>query len=430
MCPLLLLLLLVQENYVNTIGVGYSCVLFALMVVSTTKTTEYCPLPGLKQLCFPTWKVPLPFAGDTKLPFSLAPFAMLLAMHYLVPKASFVGHFSGIVMGYPLAWNLLDWCGLEILVRVLIVAFMAREHWFGTDRRIVSVGAAAAPFPASAVVSHGVGYDGTHVNPSDVPITVHDGKRSRLLAIVMVLQFVVTALGFQSSSWYAHGIHASCRACQACVCAPVCVCVCHLAAFAWFFANPSWGSASLCDHRALFASLLRRAVTFSDAFLCAVLVVAWQSSLAFSLPSLAAVGTQALPLEAASKRLAYFCMVGVVDVACGAAVLPALFIVTAEASASFSLGLWVRVLSLAVTLCGLGACLRLVYRASEETGTPVLSFLPPTLSGFLSPHLGLPSPAAGSVLENGVLVRQGAGNRPRQRSPGGIPGEGRRLGTA
>ncbi len=51
----------VQEHYIQTIGVGYSCVLFAWIVVSTSKAESYCPLPGLQSVCIPTWQVPLPF---------------------------------------------------------------------------------------------------------------------------------------------------------------------------------------------------------------------------------------------------------------------------------------------------------------------------------------------------------------------------------
>lgn len=64
---------------------------------------------------------------------------MLLAMHYIVPKASFVGHLSGILVGYPLAWGLLAWLGLEALARLSVVASIIRDVYFGNDRRIVSI---------------------------------------------------------------------------------------------------------------------------------------------------------------------------------------------------------------------------------------------------------------------------------------------------
>ena len=169
---------------------------------------------------------------------------LLVAMHYLIPKASFVGHLSGsysrahcyaclnsyaaddvqcmhvctpihisgslllryhtrvqviplcvptgILIGYPLAWGLMDWCGIELLARLLVFAMYCRELAFGTDRRVVSLSG-----PAS-----GGSFDGTHISPADVPTVMHDGSRSKLLLGIACCYVAVTALSFSYSSWY------------------------------------------------------------------------------------------------------------------------------------------------------------------------------------------------------------------------------------
>ncbi len=159
--------------------------------MSTSKAESYCPLPGLQSVCIPTWQVPVPFSSGASFPFSAAPFVLLVAMHYLIPKASFVGHLSGIVIGYPLTWGLLDWCGLELLARVLVLAMFARELLFGTDRRVVSIGSPAV----------GGSFDSTNVTQADIPTVIHDGGRSKLLLTIACAYIAVTALSFATSSW-------------------------------------------------------------------------------------------------------------------------------------------------------------------------------------------------------------------------------------
>jgi membrane associated rhomboid family serine protease len=178
-----------KEQYITVCGVGYSCVLFAWLVVSTSKSPKYCPLPGLQKLCLPTWQIPVPASGF-KLPFSAAPFVLLLAMHYLVPKASFVGHLAGIVVGYPLSWGGLSWCGPEALVRVFVVVVMLRELCFGTDRRIVTLGSSA-----SAPDAH---------TAADVPLPLHDGGRSKLLLAAAATNLILTCVQLSSLSWCEH----------------------------------------------------------------------------------------------------------------------------------------------------------------------------------------------------------------------------------
>lgn len=51
---------------------------------------------------------------------SLAPFGALVITSIIVPRASFVGHLSGILMGYFMAYIIYDitvnvWCSLALL---------------------------------------------------------------------------------------------------------------------------------------------------------------------------------------------------------------------------------------------------------------------------------------------------------------------------
>ncbi len=198
-----------QERYIETIGVGYSCVLFALIVVATAKQTKYCPLPGLRKVCLPTWQVPLPFL-DTTVPFSIAPFLLLVAMHYIVPKASFVGHLSGIVLGYPLVWGVLDWCSPELLARLCVVAVLLRARWFpdGNPRASAASGgvqgvhrlgggAWAHASPGAAATPGSAASPAAPLSPSARPWS----SKSRPLLAALVLFVVAAVMRWPAVSW-------------------------------------------------------------------------------------------------------------------------------------------------------------------------------------------------------------------------------------
>jgi hypothetical protein len=40
-----------------------------------------------------------------------------------MPRSSFVGHLSGIIIGYPLAWNMLNWLTPPLLLSILIICY-------------------------------------------------------------------------------------------------------------------------------------------------------------------------------------------------------------------------------------------------------------------------------------------------------------------
>eukprot|EP00245_Coleochaete_scutata_P006412 TRINITY_DN20837_c0_g1_i1.p1 TRINITY_DN20837_c0_g1~~TRINITY_DN20837_c0_g1_i1.p1 ORF type:complete len:268 (+),score=22.68 TRINITY_DN20837_c0_g1_i1:371-1174(+) len=82
------------EHYKRVIAVGYSGVVFGWMTVLSQK--------------MPTST--LDVFGVLSLPINLAPFESLIFTSILVPQASFIGHLSGIIVGYSIAFGL--WRGL------------------------------------------------------------------------------------------------------------------------------------------------------------------------------------------------------------------------------------------------------------------------------------------------------------------------------
>jgi hypothetical protein len=79
------------EYFRRVIAVGYSCVVFGWMTILAAKQ------PSLK----------LNFFGVFSLPISFAPFESLIFTSIMVPQASFIGHLSGIIVGYSIAWGLI-----------------------------------------------------------------------------------------------------------------------------------------------------------------------------------------------------------------------------------------------------------------------------------------------------------------------------------
>ena len=76
----------------HTIGVGFSCVVFAWMTWLSLK------LEG-QALDFVFFRVP----------YSLSPFASLVLTQVIIPRVDFVGHLSGILAGYWQGWGLNQW---------------------------------------------------------------------------------------------------------------------------------------------------------------------------------------------------------------------------------------------------------------------------------------------------------------------------------
>ena len=75
------------------------------MVAESVWSKQYCPVGGFPSLCFPTWNLPLP--QPLNLPINIAPIFLLFITSLIMPNASFVGHLSGVILGYLLVWNVL-----------------------------------------------------------------------------------------------------------------------------------------------------------------------------------------------------------------------------------------------------------------------------------------------------------------------------------
>ncbi|KAK8364916.1 hypothetical protein V6Z12_A02G014900 [Gossypium hirsutum] len=79
------------EYFRRVTAVGYSCVVFGWMTILSVKQ------PSSK----------LDLFGLISLPISFAPFESLIFTSIIVPQASFLGHLSGIIVGYAIAWGLI-----------------------------------------------------------------------------------------------------------------------------------------------------------------------------------------------------------------------------------------------------------------------------------------------------------------------------------
>lgn len=115
-------------------AVGYSCVLFAWMVALSVRLEQYCPIFLLPKLCVKTWLVPLPsmlssYIGSA-IPVNIGPFVLLLFTRLIMPRSSLIGHLSGIIIGYPLAWNMLNWLTTPVLVALILAVYVYTEHLY------------------------------------------------------------------------------------------------------------------------------------------------------------------------------------------------------------------------------------------------------------------------------------------------------------
>lgn len=79
------------DHFRRVTAVGYSCVVFGWMTILSVKQ------PSSKLSLF----------GFLSLPISFAPFESLIFTSIIVPQASFLGHLSGIIVGYAIGWGLI-----------------------------------------------------------------------------------------------------------------------------------------------------------------------------------------------------------------------------------------------------------------------------------------------------------------------------------
>eukprot|EP00617_Octactis_speculum_P002856 CAMPEP_0185792454 /NCGR_PEP_ID=MMETSP1174-20130828/158940_1 /TAXON_ID=35687 /ORGANISM="Dictyocha speculum, Strain CCMP1381" /LENGTH=369 /DNA_ID=CAMNT_0028487521 /DNA_START=611 /DNA_END=1720 /DNA_ORIENTATION=- len=111
------------EGYVTQQAIGYSCVIFAWIVVMALRMDRYCPVPGFDSLCFTTYRIPLGSFGV--FPLNFAPIFLLFATSAIMPNASLVGHGAGVLLGYPLAWDFLSWITPPTLAGAVMLAILA-----------------------------------------------------------------------------------------------------------------------------------------------------------------------------------------------------------------------------------------------------------------------------------------------------------------
>jgi len=100
-------------------AVGYSCVLFAWMVAASVRMSKFCPIFLFPSFCLDTVYIPI-----IHLPVNAGPILLLVLTKIVIPRSSFLGHLSGIVIGYPLAWNMLDWLTPPLFAAILALAFL------------------------------------------------------------------------------------------------------------------------------------------------------------------------------------------------------------------------------------------------------------------------------------------------------------------
>jgi membrane associated rhomboid family serine protease len=110
-------------------AVGFSCVLFAWMVAASVRMDEYCPLFFLPSLCFSTYHIGLPLTS-LALPINIGPFVLLIVTKFILPRSSLTGHLSGIIIGFPLAWNWLNFLTPSLVLALLSIAFLLKHELF------------------------------------------------------------------------------------------------------------------------------------------------------------------------------------------------------------------------------------------------------------------------------------------------------------
>ncbi|ERN20329.1 hypothetical protein AMTRI_Chr06g177960 [Amborella trichopoda] len=104
------------EYFRRVTAVGYSCVVFGWMTILAVKQ------PSSKLELF----------GVLSLPISFAPFESLIFTSIIVPQASFLGHLSGIIVGYMIAWGLIH--GMSNYWAVSMLGWIALAFVFSLKR--------------------------------------------------------------------------------------------------------------------------------------------------------------------------------------------------------------------------------------------------------------------------------------------------------
>lgn len=118
-----------RQDILNQQSVGYSCVLFAWIVVFSVRMSEFCPIFLFPSFCFKTYLIKTPLIQLT-LPVNFGPIILLIFTKIIIPRSSFIGHLSGIIIGYPLAWGGLNWLTPSLLFSICLAAIIYLHKYY------------------------------------------------------------------------------------------------------------------------------------------------------------------------------------------------------------------------------------------------------------------------------------------------------------
>ncbi|EEE55804.1 hypothetical protein OsJ_04394 [Oryza sativa Japonica Group] len=130
------------EYFRRVTAVGYSCVVFGWMTILATKQ------PSSKLNIF----------GVLSLPISFAPFESLIFTSIMVPQASFIGHLSGIIVGYSIAWGLVhgmnNYWAITMFGWIVLVFVLSLKRTGSMDLRFIEIEPVTDPsLPSVGVVA-------------------------------------------------------------------------------------------------------------------------------------------------------------------------------------------------------------------------------------------------------------------------------------
>jgi membrane associated rhomboid family serine protease len=90
-----------------------------------------------------------------RIPWSITPFLNIILIQFIIPRASFIGHLSGVIIGFLISWRLFDWITVRLYWNLLpwLVFFFfcsyVRDHadsfaWFSVSNE--------APAPRTTII--------------------------------------------------------------------------------------------------------------------------------------------------------------------------------------------------------------------------------------------------------------------------------------
>ena len=118
-----------QPSMMHQQSIGWSCVLFAWMVAASVRMKQYCPIFFMPNVCFETYFIPFP-GVEIGLPFNFGPFVLVFLTKFILPRSSLLGHLSGILIGYPLAWGTLNWLTPTIMISICLLVYIHYENLY------------------------------------------------------------------------------------------------------------------------------------------------------------------------------------------------------------------------------------------------------------------------------------------------------------